>query len=455
MKHLPLKDQFPLRSEPRPGESREGYMWRLCAENGHALPLEVRIALGRLAEYGHDQRTSSVQELIGESLDDQMRQKEAQVLASIKGAALSQWMKKAAYPKFCPFCIAEAHAHQFIWKLPLIDTCPTHGLLLLEHCSACSRRLSWRYQGVSLACSCGLPIAAMKPRLARRWKIVLAKLIAGATDLEPEVPLGYSYKLRDVYVALNWAWTFRHLLTKPYIYPSQGWAITQRQRDRKEPCAWELAMLLQSADVLKTRFQHLLRVRFARSTDVLVQVRADALLRLSLDCVEDLDKASNPWGLDVVSAVRDCFAELTANVESMSDLCFHPWTEPGDRTEWTMLLNEFVMKTLSVSKTLRGPAVGAGGGMTTMPRRASYHPNDIAVMIVNLLFEIAICGYTEDDVAVFAARWPLPLKLENSSNLLSDLAGYFRNIRPGEQVYVLSLAELVLEQVQSRKGISA
>lgn len=70
MKHPPLKDQFPLRSEPRPGESREGYMWRLCAENGHAMPLEVRRALGRLAEYGHDKRTHSVQELIGEEHRD-------------------------------------------------------------------------------------------------------------------------------------------------------------------------------------------------------------------------------------------------------------------------------------------------------------------------------------------------------------------------------------------------
>jgi hypothetical protein len=455
MKHPPLKDQFPLRSEPRPGESREGYMWRLCAENGHALPLEVRMALGCLAEYGHDQRTSSVQELIGESLDDQMRQKEAQALASIKGAALSQWMKKAAYPKFCPLCIADSHAHQFLWKLPLVDTCPTHGVLLLEHCSACSRRLSWRYQGVSLACVCGMPIASMTPRSARPWKIVLAKLIAAASDLESPLPTDRVYTLRDVYMALNWAWCFRHLLTRPYIYPSQGWSVTQKKRDRKEPRVWEVILLLQPAETLWWRFHRLLQLRYARSTDVLVQVRADPLLRLSLDCIDELEMHSNPLGARAVLALRTCLAELTADVESMKDLCFHPWSDEDERTEWIKQLSELVMKLLMIGKTNRGPAIGAGGGMTTMPGTWSYHPNDIAVMIVNRLFEIAICGYSDEDIAVFAARWPLPPKLESSSNLLSDLAGYFRNIRPGEQVYVLSLAELVLEQVQSRKGIPA
>lgn len=452
MKRTPLKDKFPLRSEPKPGESREGYMWRLCAENGHALPLEVRRALGHLAEYGHDERTHSVQELIGEDLDDHLRQREAQALASIKGAALSQWMKKAAYPRFCPCCVADNHAHQFLWKLPLVDTCPTHGLLLLEHCTACSRRLSWRYQGVNLACSCGMPVASMTPRPAQPWKIALAKLISAARDLEPQV--GCTYTLRDVYMALNWAWSVRHLLTKPDIYPSQGWSVTQRKRDRKEPRAWEVALLLQPAEVIWRRFHDLLQFRFARSTDVLVQVRADSLLRLSLDCVNELEMHSNPLGADAVLALRTCFAELTANVETMKDLCFHPWSDEDQRAEWTKQLNELVLKLLLIGKSKRGPAIGAGGGMTTMPGTWSYHPNDIAVMIVNRLFEIAICGYSDEDIAVFAARWPLPPKLERSTNLLSDLAGYFRDIRPGEQVYVLSLAELVLEQVQSRQGIS-
>jgi hypothetical protein len=160
-------------------------------------------------------------------------------------------------------------------------------------------------------------------------------------------------------------------------------------------------------------------------------------------------------GARAVLALRTCLAELTADVESMKDLCFHPWSDEDERTEWIKQLSELVMKLLMIGKTNRGPAIGAGGGMTTMPGTWSYHPNDIAVMIVNRLFEIAICGYSDEDIAVFAARWPLPPKLESSSNLLSDLAGYFRNIRPGEQVYVLSLAELVLEQVQSRKGIPA
>lgn len=456
MSKTPLKDKFLLRSEPRYGESREGYMWRLCTENGHELPLEIRVVLGRLKNIGYDDPEAATHELIGERLDNELRQKEARAFSSIKGAALSQWMKKSPYPKFCPLCIEQTQTHQFLWNLPLVDVCPIHGRLLLEHCSACSKRLSWRYQSTNLACVCGVPIASMDARPARLWQYVLSKMIAGASDLESDVSFENTYSLREVYMALNWAWSFRHLLTRPYIYPSQGWLVTQKKRMRKEPRAWEVVLLLQSAEDLWARFHTLLQYQFTHSTDVLVQVRADALLRLSLDCIDDLEMKRNPLGRSAVAALRGCLGELSAKVETMPDLCFHPWSDSEQRETWLAQLNELVLRIVKVGKESRqGAAIGLGGGMTTMPGTWSYHPNDIAVMIVNRLFGIAIAGYNDDDVGIFAVRWPLPGKLEKSQNLLSDLAGHFRGIRPGEQVYVLSLVELVLERVQSRQGIKA
>lgn len=57
-------------------------------------------------------------------------------------------------PKVCPECLRERNYYRRFWDLLPLTSCPAHGLILIDSCPGCGRRLSWRRKKVSI-CRCG------------------------------------------------------------------------------------------------------------------------------------------------------------------------------------------------------------------------------------------------------------------------------------------------------------
>lgn len=56
--------------------------------------------------------------------------------------------------KICPCCLSESEYFRKIWLLSNVTVCPYHNVELMDSCSVCSEKLSWR-KGNIFICICG------------------------------------------------------------------------------------------------------------------------------------------------------------------------------------------------------------------------------------------------------------------------------------------------------------
>jgi hypothetical protein len=64
------------------------------------------------------------------------------------------------YPKVCPHCLEERQVLMMLWDLTLFCICPKHACLLIDTCTKCKKRISWKRAHVS-KCSCGQDLRAI------------------------------------------------------------------------------------------------------------------------------------------------------------------------------------------------------------------------------------------------------------------------------------------------------
>lgn len=76
----------------------------------------------------------------------------AQVM--FRGHSISRKLVRNQIPRVCPHCIAENPVALAAWDLQSVLACPKHRVMLVEHCHACTRRLSWIRPSVT-TCRCG------------------------------------------------------------------------------------------------------------------------------------------------------------------------------------------------------------------------------------------------------------------------------------------------------------
>lgn len=68
-------------------------------------------------------------------------------------------------PKVCPACLREADYYRRYWDLLPFTSCPAHGVVLIDSCPGCGRRLSWVRKKVSV-CRCGYDWRTNRPATA-------------------------------------------------------------------------------------------------------------------------------------------------------------------------------------------------------------------------------------------------------------------------------------------------
>jgi hypothetical protein len=105
--------------------------------------------------------------------------------------------------RICPACMTESAYHRVWWDWSFISTCPTHGCMLVDHCS-CGSKLSWE-DGSPVKCrQCvdgdvrDLPIELAHSRTTAPDRWAIERFTGGGTvrvELLDDVPLGYAAEL--------------------------------------------------------------------------------------------------------------------------------------------------------------------------------------------------------------------------------------------------------------------
>jgi hypothetical protein len=130
-------------------------------------------------------------------------------------------------PKLCPLCLREASYYKRFWDLLPLTACAVHGLILIDTCSDCGRRVSWLRKKVSV-CHCGFDWRTSKPVEASpaglevsRQALRLCELSSGITQGEISNSPLYGLGLNDFCLALT-------LVAGYYLFVKCGrWVMTK------------------------------------------------------------------------------------------------------------------------------------------------------------------------------------------------------------------------------------
>jgi hypothetical protein len=105
--------------------------------------------------------------------------------------------------RVCPACMTESAHHRVWWDWSFVSTCPSHGCMLVDHCS-CGSKLSWK-DGSPVKCrEClngdvrDLPLELAQPRMTAPDRWAIDRFTGDGTlrvELLDDVPLGYAAEL--------------------------------------------------------------------------------------------------------------------------------------------------------------------------------------------------------------------------------------------------------------------
>ena len=209
--------RLPLRDQPRPGESINGYIARMADQNrldrakwvadvaGFKFPQvcygdeEIeRLAIATGQEFETLRPIApglSVNTALGKT-------------SSLLGHEVPTDCLVRVGRRVCPLCLIEAPDHQITWTLRFVRFCTKHGCRLIKACPACGEDLDWRV-GAPDVCRCGheLYYHPAKGTIsgADREEIIgpkyLADFLSGAQPFE--VPMLSGLKFAEIFLAVR------------------------------------------------------------------------------------------------------------------------------------------------------------------------------------------------------------------------------------------------------------
>ncbi|WP_071915776.1 TniQ family protein [Bradyrhizobium japonicum] len=176
-----------IRSAPRVGESLLGFLLRVSDANHYS-------SAGALVQLANLPRTfltrpcslRDLTSLLGDVVSTSELEKLSYWRTGIKsrikfaGTTVSTVDIDGIYPKVCPTCLEEDGIARQMWDLRTITSCWRHGCYLVDNCSECGSRLTWRRRRL-LQCDCGSEIAGQPavcaPAEASAFALLLETLL--------------------------------------------------------------------------------------------------------------------------------------------------------------------------------------------------------------------------------------------------------------------------------------
>lgn len=108
------------------------------------------------------------------------------------GATVSTVDLNLIHPKICPVCLSECGIARRVWDLRLVTTCWRHGCYLVDGCSQCGSRLTWRRKRL-LQCDCGSELIGQPevgaPDKAIAFALLLETLLVNGTNWVDPFPI--------------------------------------------------------------------------------------------------------------------------------------------------------------------------------------------------------------------------------------------------------------------------
>ncbi|NRF91568.1 TniQ family protein [Paenibacillus frigoriresistens] len=78
--------------------------------------------------------------------------------------------------KFCPMCFVDRTYYKLIWELALVTVCPNHGVLLIDHCPSCGKKLTFDQTSIRY-CSCRFDFLSSRPTRVKPKETLLSSLL--------------------------------------------------------------------------------------------------------------------------------------------------------------------------------------------------------------------------------------------------------------------------------------
>lgn len=190
--------RLPLRCEPIPGESLNGFLARLAERNHFTKAAWVADLAGiRFPQvwYSDDalERLAAVTEIEAVALRDiappPPRSKVSFTVSTVLGHNVSTEAFVRDGRRICPQCMAQSPHHRIAWDMRFVRSCVDHGTQLLAACPECRRKLDWRTSSVRL-CKCGFDLTTAQAAIvAAEAQAATRHLQAMLLDIEQPVPV--------------------------------------------------------------------------------------------------------------------------------------------------------------------------------------------------------------------------------------------------------------------------
>lgn len=138
--------------DPFADESLTGFVARTVGEHGfnnpirflHGLHLGIT-RIGALAKGAYD--VDQLAEFLGLRQEEmsRLRYKDDNGQCRVLGHEISADFVMTGRRRVCPRCLEEAPYHRAVWDIAPMTACAIHGVMLLDRCPGCSKRLHWTY----------------------------------------------------------------------------------------------------------------------------------------------------------------------------------------------------------------------------------------------------------------------------------------------------------------------
>lgn len=167
--------------EPMGDESPHGYLLRLADANGMSLQRLIELAT-RKSEYVATVgwNFQLLQPLLGK-LDlppsfGYRPEKYVRGRLVLQGHRLNTVCVDTLKARICPICVETLGYVPAAWDLKHFIACPTHGVMMLQHCEACGHRIRYRRTALQM-CDCGADLRTAKLLCAPRELVGLCEIL--------------------------------------------------------------------------------------------------------------------------------------------------------------------------------------------------------------------------------------------------------------------------------------
>ncbi len=148
-------------------EGMNGYLLRLSEANGLAgiaqlWPTRHRSIEVLFQRLGFNQWPENIA-----NLDEILPQ------FSVETGSRPLWNRR--FSRYCPCCVSERQRWRWEWELTLVTSCPLHEVLLVDECSHCNRKLTWKRRSL-MTCECSNKLASATTTPATEHEGELSKL---------------------------------------------------------------------------------------------------------------------------------------------------------------------------------------------------------------------------------------------------------------------------------------